>query len=413
MSFIKNNLKINVFSPFKYRDFTYLWLGGVTAGMAMSMKILISTQWLYDETGSSIIVGLLGIAQLIQMPVVIYGGVMADVSDRKKLMVYTQLVSFLLLLFLGILAQAERLMPWHVFFVIIITGITNMLGNSSRPAMLPRVIPKQYITEAIGLSSASFQVSSIISPLIFWKSFEYLGPAGAFYVAASIAFVSVFSPLMINASGESKERNKEKAINSIKEGYKFISTHPILPGLYLLDIFVTIVSFYRNLFPVFSSQLYSKGVEGTGLLNAFNSFGTIFGASIVMYTSKLKNKGQIVLVATFAYSLLLMLFGINKSLYIGLGLVALLGLTDGISMVMRQAIVQLTTPDRLLGRASSAHSFTAMGANHIGHFEVGLLSAIVGAGTTMLLGGIIASVVTLLFWVFYSSIRNYRYVSEL
>ena len=96
MSFIKNNLKINVFSPFKYRDFTYLWLGGVTAGMAMSMKILISTQWLYDETGSSIIVGLLGIAQLIQMPVVIYGGVMADVSDRKKLMVYTQLVSFLL-----------------------------------------------------------------------------------------------------------------------------------------------------------------------------------------------------------------------------------------------------------------------------------------------------------------------------
>ena len=413
MNFIKNNLKINVFSPFQYRDFTYLWLGGVTAGITMSMKILISTQWLYDETGSSIIVGLLGIAQLIQMPVVIYGGVMADVSDRKKLMVYTQLVSFLLLLFLGILAQGERLLPWHVFFVIIITGITNMLGNSSRPAMLPRVIPKQYITEAIGLSSASFQISSIISPLIFWKSFEYLGPAGAFYVAASIAFVSVFSPLMINASGESKEINKEKAINSIKEGYKFISTHPILPGLYLLDIFVTIVSFYRNLFPVFSSQLYSKGVEGTGLLNAFNSIGTIFGASIVMYTSKLKNKGQIVLVATFVYSLLLMLFGINKSLYIGLGLVALLGLTDGISMVMRQAIVQLTTPDRLLGRASSAHSFTAMGANHIGHFEVGLLSAIVGAGTTMLLGGIIASVVTLLFWVFYSSIRNYRYVSEL
>ena len=194
MNFIKDNLKINVFSPFEYRDFTYLWLSGVTAGITMSMKMLISTQWLYDETGSSIIVGLLGIAQLIQMPVVIYGGVMADVSDRKKLMVYTQLVSFLLLLFLGILAQGERLMPWHVFGVIVITGITNMLGNSSRPAMLPRVIPKQYITEAIGLSSASFQISSIIAPLIFWKSFEYLGPAGAFYVAASIAFISVFSP---------------------------------------------------------------------------------------------------------------------------------------------------------------------------------------------------------------------------
>ena len=413
MNSLKNNLLINVFVPFNYRDFTYLWLSGVTAGRTMSMIMLISTQWLYDETGSSIIVGLLGIAQLIQMPVVVYGGVMADVSDRKKLMIYTQLVSFLLLLLLAILAQGERLMPWHVFTVIIVTGITSMLGNSSRPAMLPRVIPKKHITEAIGLSSASFQVSSIISPLIFWKSFEYLGPAGAFYIAAGIAFVSVFSPLMINASGEAKERKKEKPINSIKEGYKFIATHPILPGLYLLDIFVTIVSFYRNLFPVFSSQLYSKGVEGTGLLNAFNSIGTIFGASIVMYTSKLKNKGQIVLVATFAYSLFLMFFGLNQNLYIGLGLVALLGLTDGISMVMRQAIVQLTTPDKLLGRASSAHSFTAMGANHIGHFEVGLLSALVGAGTTMLLGGIIACIVTLLFWVFYSSIRNYKYNPEL
>ena len=413
MNSLKNNLLINVFVPFKYRDFTCLWLGGVTAGITMSMKMLISTQWLYDETGSSIIVGLLGIAQLIQMPVVVYGGVMADVSDRKKLMVYTQLVSFLLLLLLGILAQNEKLVPWHVFMVIIVTGITSMLGNSSRPAMLPRVIPKKHITEAIGLSSASFQVSSIISPLIFWKAFEYLGPAGAFYIAAGIAFVSVFSPLMIHASGEAKETKKEKPINSIKEGYKFIVTHPILPGLYLLDIFVTIVSFYRNLFPVFSSQLYSKGVEGTGLLNAFNSIGTIFGASIVMYTSKLKNKGQIVLVATFAYSLFLMLFGINQNLYIGLGLVALLGLTDGVSMVMRQAIVQLTTPDKLLGRASSAHSFTAMGANHIGHFEVGLLSALVGAGTTMLLGGIIASIVTLLFWIFYSSIRNYKYNPKL
>ena len=113
MNFIKNNLKINVFSPFKYTDFTYLWLGGVTAGMAMSMKILISTQWLYDETGSSIIVGLLGIAQLIQMPVVIYGGVMADVSDRKKLMVYTQLVSFLLLLFF-LKLSIDHLFVYHV-----------------------------------------------------------------------------------------------------------------------------------------------------------------------------------------------------------------------------------------------------------------------------------------------------------
>ena len=86
-----------VFVPFKHPDFVFLWLAGITSGITMSMKLLISTQWLYDETSSSVLLGALGLAQLLQMPVVLFGGVMADSSDRKKLMIYTQLVSFVLL----------------------------------------------------------------------------------------------------------------------------------------------------------------------------------------------------------------------------------------------------------------------------------------------------------------------------
>ena len=130
-----------------------------------------------------------------------------------------------------------------------------MLGNSSRPAMLPRVIPKENITEAISLSSASFQVSAIVSPLIFWKTFEYLGPAGSFYVAAIFGLISFISPMFIKVSGETGNNNKVNAWESIKDGYDFILKHPILPGLYLLDVCVTIFSFYRNLFPVFSKVL--------------------------------------------------------------------------------------------------------------------------------------------------------------
>ena len=162
-----SNCFSRVFVPFKHPDFVFLWLAGITSGITMSMKLLISTQWLYDETSSSVLLGALGLAQLLQMPVVLFGGVMADSSDRKKLMIYTQLVSFVLLVALAVFAQTGSLAPWHVFGMIVVTGITSMLGNSSRPAMIPRVIPKEYITEAISLSSASFQVSSIFSPLIF------------------------------------------------------------------------------------------------------------------------------------------------------------------------------------------------------------------------------------------------------
>ena len=401
------------FAPFKHKDFVFLWVSGITSGVTMSMKMLISTQWLYNETSSSVLVGMLGLAQLFQMPVVLFGGVMADSSDRKKLMIYTQFVSFVMLFALAIFAQAGALAPWHLLGVIVLTGITSMLGNSSRPAMLPRVIPKENITEAISLSSASFQVSAIVSPLIFWKTFEYLGPAGSFYVAAIFGLISFISPMFIKVSGETGNNNKVNAWESIKDGYDFILKHPILPGLYLLDVCVTIFSFYRNLFPVFSKELYSRGVDGTGLLNAFNSLGTIIGASIVMFTSKIKHKGRIVLFATFLYSLFLMMFGLSSQLWMGLLIVLCLGLTDGISMVTRQAIVQLTTPDKMLGRASSAHSFSAMGANHIGHFEVGVMSAIIGAGSTMLLGGIISLFVTITFWFVYKSMRNYQYTASL
>ena len=90
------------FAPFRHKDFVFLWVSGITSGVTMSMKMLISTQWLYNETSSSVLVGMLGLAQLFQMPVVLFGGVMADSSDRKKLMIYTQFVSFVMLFALAI-----------------------------------------------------------------------------------------------------------------------------------------------------------------------------------------------------------------------------------------------------------------------------------------------------------------------
>jgi hypothetical protein len=104
---------------------------------------------------------------------------------------------------------------------------------------------------------------------------------------------------------------------------------------------------------------------------------------------------------------LLILFGLNTNFAVGLVVIAILGLTDAISMTMRQSVVQLTTPDRLLGRASSAHSFAAMGANHIGHIEVGVVAGLIGAGSTMVLGGAVSILVVGAIWFFLPRIRSY------
>lgn len=396
-------------SAFAYRDFAMLWVGGVAALVTMQLRTLVSFQWLYEETGSAAQLGLLGAVQLAQMPVVLYGGALADRLDRKRLMAFTQAVALLMLVGLTILSAAGALQTWHIFVVTGLSGMVNMLGSPARAAMVARVVPRTHITHAVTTSTGSFQIAGILAPLLFAALFEVFGVTTAFAAASVVAAVSVMSPLLIRASGAPEPAAGRTTAHSLAEGFRFVRSHRILPGLYLLDVGVTVVSFYRMLFPVFADQLYGLGAAGVGALNAANSLGGVLGTFLVLLTARVPRKGVIVLAATMIYALLLFAFGLNTIFALGLVIIAMLGATDGVGMTMRQTIVQLTTPDRLLGRASSAHSFSAMGANNLGQMEVGFLSAAIGAGNTMVLGGLVSVIVVLMIWQFLPGVRRYRY----
>ena len=388
-----------------------LWLSGMSMLIAMQLRLFASTQWLYDETGSAVQLGILGAIQFLQMPVVVYGGLLADIINRKKLMVFTQSVSFISMALLTLAAWNEILAPWMIFTVTGLTGIVNMLGNSARPAMLPRVIPRSHTTNAVTFQTASFQIGQIAAPLLFGLLFTQFGVTTTFLVGSIFAGVSMIAPAMINASGApDPDTTAQSKVSALREGVKFVKGHPILPGLYLLDVGVTIVSFYRMLFPLFASGLYGMGAEGTALLGSANALGGVGGSMLVFFTEKIRHKGRIVLAATLAYAIGLIAFGLTPIFWIGLVIVAFLGATDSVGMTMRQAIVQLTTPDRLIGRASSAHSFAAMTANNAGQMEVAFVSAAIGAGATMVLGGFIGIAVVGIIWVAIPGIRRYEYV---
>lgn len=407
------NRPIRPWSSFLFADFSLLWLSGITMMIAMRIRLLTSAQWITDETDSlgraAFLLAMLGAVQLVQMPAVIYGGALADVMDRKKLMAITQSASLLSLIVLTLLAFTDTLAIWHIFVVTALVGVFNMLGNSARPAMLPRVLPRRYLTNGVTVQTASFQIAGIGAPLAWAFLYNVPGLTVTFLVAAAIAGLSFITPLIIRASGEPDGGARKVTLASLKEGFLFVKSHRILPGLYLLDIGVTIVSFYRELFPVFSEGLYGKGATGTGALTSANAAGGMAGSFIVFFTGRWKYKGRIVLVATLAYALLLFAFGLNPIFWLGLVIVAALGMVDAVGMTMRQAVVQLTTPDALLGRASSAHSFSAMGANQIGQLEVGIMVSLVGAPYTMVIGGVVSLIVVGLVWWLVPGVRQYKY----
>ncbi len=396
---------------FGHPDFFMLWFSGVAVSVAMVLRTLVSAQWLYDTTGSAAQLGLLGVVQLLQLPAVVYGGSLADRMDRKKLMVFTQTASCLLLLALTVLAGANSLEPWHIFVVTGLSGIFNVLGGSVRPAMLPRVVPRDLLSHAVTILTATGQLSTVLSPILFWQFYEHLGVEMSFALATGITLLSGVLPMLIRASGKPETTSATSTLTSIKEGWKFVVGHPLLPGLYVLDMGVTVVSFYRQLFPIFAKELYGLGATGTGLLNTANSVGGILGTFVVFYTARMSRKGLLVLAVTLIYAVFLIAFGMNHVFILGLLIVGILGMTDSVSMTMRLAIVQLTTPDSLLGRASAARSFAAMSSNNLGQAEVGLLSAAIGAGSTMVMGGVLSILFVLAVWRFMPSIRNYRFTA--
>jgi ENTS family enterobactin (siderophore) exporter len=388
-----------------------LWFSSVASLITMQMRLLVAGVWLYEETGSGVQLGLLGVVQLaVQLPGILFGGALADQLDRKKLIAFTQSFSFVFLVILTGLMATGNLRPWHIYAVTAILGITSVLGGPARSAITANLVPRTHLMHAVTSNTATFQVGAILAPLAFALVMTTFGPTTTFAIAAISALPAAALPLFIRTSGVADDSgNEAPMLRRMWEGFLFVKSHPILPGLYLMDVGVTIVSFYRLILPLIVDKLFKAGAGAVGVLNAANSFGGVAGTFAVLFLANFRAKGMLVVYATLVYAVLLIAFGLNTSLWVATVIIIGLGAADAIGMTTRQTTVQLTTPDNMRGRAVSFSSVSAMSANNLGTFEVGFMSEQIGAGNTLILGGVVGVVVVLLIWWLLKGIREYRY----
>ncbi|MCY3638026.1 MAG: MFS transporter, partial [Chloroflexi bacterium] len=384
--------------------------------LTMQMRTLVSAVWLYEATGSGLQLGLLGGVQLlVQLPAILYGGALADQIDRKKLMAYTQLVSVVLIGVMTVLAATDSLRPWHIYAVTAILSVSSTLGNPSRSALTANVVPRSHLMHAVALNTATFQIGAVAAPLAFSAAVYLLNNnyAYIFGITTLIALPSVVMPLLIRTSGIPQNRQQEgSVIKRIIDGFLYVKGHPILPGLYAMDIGVTIVSHYRQILPLFADRLFKGGAVTVGYMNAANSAGGILGTFSVLFLTNFRRKGMMVVIATLIYASLLIALGFTTALWLGLIILAGLGASDAVGMATRQTTVQLTTSDNMRGRAVSFSSVSAMTANNLGTLEVGVMSDLIGADNTLILGGGIGIAVVLIVWLTVRGIREYRYPDD-
>ena len=406
--FLKSASNLNTF---KYRDYRILWVVLMTGGVASWLRILGFSQWLLDETGSPFLVGLIGIVQLVvQLPSTLWAGTLADRNDRKVILAAAHGITFIVLALVAAINSSNLLTPGFIYLAIAIASGAQTLGGPSRAALIPGIFPEREIMAAASTDTASQNLAAIIGPLLFAFVAVNWGLTAVFFTCAILCLPGSFGPFLLAVSGETDEKSelRKSQISETLEGLKYVRKHPILPGLFLLDAAITTSSFYREILPVIALGLFAAGASGTGLLGSANSAGAIIGGIAVLALTRVQAKGLIVLWASLAYGLFLLAFGLTSSLITGMILIALLGAADSVTVAVRVTTVMLTTPDKMRGRAFSLMYVAAQTSNNIGTIWVGFWAGVIGASSTMVMGGIISIVMTLLVLLLWEPIRKYR-----
>jgi MFS family permease len=398
-------------NTFKYRDYRILWVILMTGGVASWLRILGFSQWLLDETGSPFLVGLIGIVQLVvQLPSTLWAGTLADRTDRKMILAAAHGITFIVLAFVATFNSTTSLTPGPIYLAIAIASGAQTLGSPSRAALIPGIFPEKEIMAAASTDTASQNLAAIIGPLLFAFVAVNWGLTEVFFTCAILCLPGFLGPFLLAVSGRTDEKSElpKSQITETLEGLNYVRKHPILPGLFLLDAAITTASFYREILPVIALGLFAAGASGTGFLGSANSAGAIIGGIAVLALTRIQAKGLIVLWASLAYGLFLLAFGLTNSLITGMILIALLGAADSVTVAVRVTTVMLTTPDKMRGRAFSLMYVAAQTSNNIGTIWVGFWAGLIGASSTMIMGGIISIAMTLLILLLWEPIRKYR-----
>ena len=372
----------------------------IAAVFTNDLRLLAAGVWLYDQTGSPAQLGLLGGVQLVvQIPALLFGGTLADRLDRKWLVAGTQAVGLVFVGGMAALAVLEALEPWHVYVATAVLAVTGVFGNPARSALIAAVVPLEHLPGAVASNVATVQVGTVAAPLAFAGVAEFVSLTAAFILAAAVAIPATVLPLMLPAQARSQApADGLSTAARTWQGFQFVRRHELLPALFLLDMGVTVLTFYRQLYPVLADQLFAGGAGTVGLLTSANSLGTMAGSFAMLFLARYRHTGRVVLLATAVYALALIPFALVGWLPVGLLLIATLGGMDAISVTARQLTTQLTTPDAMRGRALSIQTLAAQTANNIGTVEVGFASAAIGATRTLVFGGTVALAITALAW---------------
>jgi MFS family permease len=368
------------------------WIGsvGFFTLASRALAVVIGFQ-IYKITHSAMALGWLGLVEAIPaLSLVLVGGYVADHFNRRKILLITRASSCICGLALAALsAQNYAHSLIGLYSVVFAAGIARGFADPANSAFEAQVVPKNITVNASSWIGSVWVGCSIIGPAIIGFVFAAWGASGSYLLITGFFILSWISTLAIGPKPQVMPVHKEAFLKSVSMGWRFVLGHQPLWGAMALDLIAVLFGGVIALLPIYASDILHVGAQGLGLLNAATSVGAL---GIMLYATKhppIAHAGRNLLLTVAGFGLSILIFGFSKSFCLSLAALALSGVFDGISMVIRRSMVRLLSPDDMRGRISAVSWVFICSSNELGAFESGMVAAWIGAIPCVAVGGVV------------------------
>ena len=409
------------FEPLKVlriHEFRSLILGRLFMILGFRMLTTLLGWWVYLLTKDPLAIGMIGLSEVIPaVTMALYAGHVIDNSEKKRLLLLTSYAYiFLISLFIlpaffnfSLLNFTNKQVTYFIYGVIFFTGILRAFLGPVVSSMVPKTVPKENLPNAITLNQATFLTASVAGHALGGFLIALIEIKGTLLVIISaLCIASLFFWQVKKHPSEIKVKNNS-VLDSMLEGMRYIFKTKTILGAVSLDLFAVLFGGIVALIPIFASDILKVGSQGFGLLNAATDIGSMCVILFLSVSPLRRNQGKILLFAVAGFGVCIILFAFSRIFWLSFILLIISGMLDGISVVVRHTILQLKTPDEIRGRVLSANSIFINSSNELGQFESGIMAKAFGVIPSVVIGGSLTILVTLIVGTQAKELREMEY----
>jgi MFS family permease len=401
------NVRKDPYAALRYSEFRSYVAMRFLLTFAYQIQAVVIGWHIYQITKDPLSLGLIGLAEAIPaISVSLYGGYVADKSDKKKMMVWVIAAMAFCSVILLFVTMPQTVVPIPkslgvpiIYVMILFIGVARGFYSPTAFALMAQIVPKEHYPNSSTWNSSSWQIASIVGPAVGGLLYGYSGISACFVVIVVFMLASLASIIFFVKNQPPQFIPKESIYNSLQEGIRFVFNSKMILGALSLDMFSVFFGGAVALLPIFANDILKVGAEGLGLMRAAPAAGAVITMFMMARYSPMGKPWRNLLLAVTGFGLSIIAFGLSRNFYLSLVILFFEGSFDSVSVIIRSTILQLLTPDEMRGRVASVNSMFIGSSNEIGAFESGAAARLMGTIPSVLFGGTMTLIVVTITWL--------------